>query len=103
MTTLKIEHGIVDFDTWKRAFERDPIGREASGVRRYRVYRPVDDEKYVMIDLDFERESEARAFLEKLEGVWSRAELSPGLERARGAGGKPPRARILDEVESRTY
>ena len=29
--TLKIEHAIVDFDTWKAAFERDPVGRERSG------------------------------------------------------------------------
>ena len=64
MCTLKIEHPIGDFETWKAAFERDPVGRKQSGVRRYRVFRPVDDPKYVMIDLDFEGITEAQAFLE---------------------------------------
>ena len=58
-TTLKIEHAIVNFETWKEAFERDPIGRERSGVRSYRICRPVDDPNYVIIDLDFDGASEA--------------------------------------------
>ena len=102
-TTLKIEHGIVDFETWKAAFERDPVGRQASGVRRYRVFRPTDDPKYVLVDLDFDDDAQARAFLEKLEDVWNRVALSPGLARAPGGAGEKPRARILEEVEARTY
>ncbi|HEX6275244.1 MAG TPA: hypothetical protein VFZ53_19525, partial [Polyangiaceae bacterium] len=85
------------------AFERDPIGRAASGVRRYRVYRPTDDPKYVVIDLDFDGPAEAAAFREKLEGVWRNAELSPGLERAPGASGSGPRARLLEVVEAHAY
>src|SRR5262245_23178022 len=102
-TTVKIEHAIVDFETWKSAFERDPVGRAESGVRRYRVCRPLDDPKYVIIDLDFDGLAEARAFLEKLQLVWSRAELSPGLARSASAGGAKPQARIVDEVEARSY
>jgi hypothetical protein len=105
-TTLKIEHPIVDFETWRRAFDRDPVGREASGVRGYRIFRPTDDPKYVLVDLDFDDPARARAFLEKLEVVWSRADLSPGLDRGPGSpGGALPnaRARILTEVEARTY
>ncbi len=102
-TTLKIEHAIVDFETWKAAFERDPAGREASGVRRYRVFRPTDDPKYIVVDLDFDDRVQARAFLEKLEGVWNRVDLSPGLSRAPGGAGEKPRARILEEVDARTY
>ncbi len=104
-TTLKIEHAIVDFETWRLAFERDPIGRAQSGVRRYRVFRPVDDPHYVMIDLDFDDPAQAHAFVDKLQGVWQRAELSPGLARsgARGAAGASPRARVVEEVEARTY
>jgi hypothetical protein len=105
-STLKIEHPIVDFETWRRAFDRDPVGREASGVRGYRIFRPADDPKYVLVDLDFDGPAEARAFLEKLEVVWSTVELSPGLARApSGPGGAAlnPRARILTEVEARTY
>jgi hypothetical protein len=34
MTTLQIEHGVRDYDAWKQAFDSDPVGREAGGVRR---------------------------------------------------------------------
>jgi len=36
MTILHVEHAISDFETWKRAFDSDPVQREQSGVRRYR-------------------------------------------------------------------
>jgi hypothetical protein len=44
---------------WKAAFDSDPVGREKSGVRRYRVLRPVDDPNYVMIELEFDSSPEA--------------------------------------------
>jgi hypothetical protein len=97
MFTLKIEHAIRDFDSWKAAFERDPIGRAQAGVRRYRVFRPKDDPRYVLIDLDFDRHEQAQAFLEALRAVWSRVDLSPGL--ARGEGAAPPRTAIVEEVD----
>lgn len=100
MWTLKIEHAIGDFETWKAAFERDPAGRKQAGVRRYRVFRPADDPKYVIIDLDFDQPAEAHAFLEKLQQVWRRADLSPGLAREGGATVVPPRTCIAEEVES---
>ena len=102
MRTLQIEHPIRDFDTWKAAFDRDPAGRGPSGVRRYRVYRPTDDPKYVIIDLDFSNLAQAQAFLEKLQQVWRRPELSPGLARDE-ATHVAPRARIVDQVETREY
>ncbi|HEY6560142.1 MAG TPA: hypothetical protein VI072_22815 [Polyangiaceae bacterium] len=102
-TTLKIEHAIIDFETWKAAFERDPIGRQQAGVRRYRIYRPLDDPKYVMLDLDFDSSGEAEAFLRGLQRVWSRVDLSPGLARTTGAGSVTPRARIVQELETHSY
>ena len=102
-TTLKIEHAIVDFEIWKQAFERDPIGRDRSGVRRYRIFRPLDDPRYVIVDLDFDGPAQAQAFLENLRGVWSRAEQSPGLLRAPGPAAAPPLARIVEEFEARAY
>jgi hypothetical protein len=100
MYTLKIEHAIRDFETWKTAFDRDPIGRQQAGVRRYRVCRPADDPRYVIIDLDFEQAAEAQTFLEALKTVWSRADLSPGLAREAPA---IPRTRIVAEVEHFEY
>jgi hypothetical protein len=100
-TTLKIEHAIVSFETWKRAFERDPIGRKQLGVLRYRVCRPLDDPNYVIIDLDFDRPAQAQVFLERLREVWSRVDLSPGLSRT--ANPEPPKARIVEEIETLSY
>jgi hypothetical protein len=102
-TLLRIEHAIVDFETWKQAFERDPVGREQAGVRHYRVFRPVDDPKYVIIDLDFDGPAQATAFLERLERVWSRVDLSPGLARTPGSAAERPQTRIVQEIEARTY
>jgi hypothetical protein len=39
MHIVRIEHAIHDFGSWKAAFERDPAGRQESGVRRYRILR----------------------------------------------------------------
>ena len=102
MHTLKIEHAIGDFETWRAAFERDPARRQQSGVRRYRVFRPVDDPRYVLIDLEFDGPAEAEAFLESMRKVWTRVDLSPALGAA-GAVRASPRARVVEEVDSREY
>jgi hypothetical protein len=95
MTTLRIEHAVRDFGSWKVAFDSDPADRERGGVRRYRVLRPIDDPNYVLIDLDFESASAAAAFLAVLrEQVWR----SP---RAAAVLGGSPQARIVELVESK--
>ena len=63
MTTFRIEHAISDFSTWKAAFDRFTGAWAQAGVRRYRIFRPVDDPVYVMLDLDFDDGSAAEAFL----------------------------------------
>lgn len=42
MITLQIEHEVRDFATWKEAFDSDPLDRSASGVRSFRISRPLD-------------------------------------------------------------
>jgi hypothetical protein len=74
MYILRIEHPIFNFADWKKAFDSDPIGREKSGVRRYQILRPADDEKYVMIDLEFDTMSQAEAVLTALRALWGRVE-----------------------------
>jgi len=96
MIILHIEHPIRDFDTWKKAFESDPAGRERSGVRRYQILRPIEDPNYVIIDLDFESTKAAEAFLVKMREVWQSASAAPAL-----AGG--PQTRIVEVVESNEY
>lgn len=94
MHILRIEHPVPDYDTWKAAFDSDPIGRERSGVRRYRVLRPTDDPNYVMIDLEFDSASEAEAMHDALRELWSRVEGTVMMN---------PRAHVVEEVESKEY
>jgi len=93
MHILKIEHPVPDFDAWKQTFDSDPLGREKSGVRRYRVLRPIDDPNYVMVDLEFDSVGEAEAFGASLRDLWGRVDVI----------GENPRARIVDAVETKEY
>src|SRR4051794_8746618 len=89
MATLHIEHPITDLATWLGAFDQFAEARRGAGVSSQRIYQPVDDENYIVVQLDFDSPEAAGAFKEFLETVvWKSPELSPGL-----AG--VPRARIL--------
>jgi hypothetical protein len=94
MYVLRIEHPVPDFDGWKKAFDSDPVGREKSGVRRYRVLRPIDDRHYVMIDLEFDTAARAEALLAAMRVVWGRVQ---------GQIMTSPQARIVEAVETREY
>lgn len=96
MPIVQIEHAVADFETWKAAFDRDPIRREASGVRRYHIYRPTDDPNFIAVDLELDTQGEAEALKQALEQLWRSAQAAPVL-------GGAPRARIVDVVESLTY
>jgi hypothetical protein len=92
MATLHIEHPISDFQTWLDAFNKFEEARKKAGVRSHWVHRPVDDDKYIYVRLDFDTLEEAagfKAFLERT--VWASAEASPALVGT-------PTARILTEV-----
>jgi len=66
--------------TWQGAFARMADTRRQSGVRGHAVRQPVDDDHYVLVDLDFDTEAEAAAFLEILRArVWSVPDNSPAL------------------------
>lgn len=69
MHTLQVEYPVLDFDTWKAAFDSDPGNRAQSGVRQYRVYRLVDDPEYVVVTLDFDTVAEAAAFHDTIHRV----------------------------------
>ncbi|QCO97689.1 hypothetical protein FCN77_08140 [Arthrobacter sp. 24S4-2] len=91
MYTLQIEHGIKDFAMWKTAFDRDPVNRVASGVLAHRVGRPVDDPRYVVVELDFDSLDQAEALLAKLQQkVWD----SPAAPALNGA----PITRIVESA-----
>lgn len=96
MTTLRIEHPITDYATWKQAFDRFADMRRAAGVRSHAIRRPVDDPQYVIADLDFDSPLEATVFLDTLRTrVWSTPTNSPALAGA-------PVTRILTTEENLT-
>ncbi len=93
MTRLHIEHAITDLQTWVDAFNRFEEARSDAGVTAQRIHQPIEDDRYIMVDLDFDSLEAANKFKEFLEQViWQTPEMSPGLEGA-------PRARLLREVE----
>ncbi len=90
MATLHIEHAISDFETWAQAFRRFGEARRHAGVRAHRINRPVDDDRYVVIQLDFDDVESAESFRRFLQAnVWSNSANSPAL-----AG--EPQTRILE-------
>ncbi len=96
MTSIvRIEHGIQSFDAWKRAFDSDPLGRQNSGVRRYRILRPTGDPNYVMIDLEFDSSSKAQAFHLELNNFFGSAQAQKVMNN--------PRVRVVEAVESMEY
>lgn len=94
MATLRIEHPITDFGTWKAAFDRFAEAREKSGVRGHEILRPVDDAHYVVVDLHFQTVGEAEKFLSFLQtAVWASGQNAPAL-----AG--TPQTRILESADA---
>jgi hypothetical protein len=92
MYSLQIEHPVPNFDAWRKAFDSDPVNRKQSGVRRYRVLRPIDNPNFAIIDLEFDSLNEAESLLAAMREVW------------RGAQGtimNNPQVRIIEILESK--
>jgi hypothetical protein len=70
MYVLNVWHTASDYAEWKKVFDSDPLGREASGVRHYSLERPVGDEHMVVGHLEFDSLAEAEAFASRLEETW---------------------------------
>jgi hypothetical protein len=71
MPYLHIEHGVVDLDTWLKAFDEFEPQRSAAGVTQVRVGHPAGDTHHVVIDLGFQTTSAAEDFHNFLrEMVW---------------------------------
>ena len=72
MILLHIEHTVTDFDGWKASFDTYEAFRQKSGVKRYRVSRPVDNPNFAIIDLEFDSLSEAETLFAGVQQVWQR-------------------------------
>ena len=44
MATLRVELEVRDYGLWRGAFDKDAGRRKRSGMRRYRIFRPVDND-----------------------------------------------------------
>jgi hypothetical protein len=95
MHTLQVEHSVRDYETWKATFDSDPLGREQEGVIAYRVYQPLDDTGYVVIDLDFEDSIDAEGFRVALRELMVGAEAEGLISESR--------VRILKQVDAQRY
>jgi hypothetical protein len=96
MATLMIQHAVTDLDTWQRAFAGFAEARSRAGVRAERLCRPADDERAVVVELDFDSAEAAAAFREFLRTrVWADPDSSPALVGA-------PRAEILVPLKHST-
>lgn len=94
MATLHIEHAITDLQTWLHAFARFEEARQSAGVRGQQIRRPIDDEHYIYVALEFDSVDEAAAFKGFLESkIWTSAQASPALNGT-------PTARVLTDVEA---
>lgn len=92
MITLHIEHAITDLGTWREAYDRFADRRRQAGVRAERISRPLDDDRYVVVDLEFATPEQADGFRQFLETtVWASRTSSPALV-------GPPRTRLLEPI-----
>ncbi len=94
MVILQIGHRIQSFDGWKKAFDNDPVDRKKLGVRRYRIFQPVDDLNYVFIELEFDTIDDAETTLAALRRLWPQVEGKVMFN---------PQTRILKEVHAKEY
>jgi hypothetical protein len=93
LATLHIEHPISDLGTWLGAFNQFADARRDAGVIAQRIHQPVDDDRYIVVQLDFDTVEAAEQFKGFLESVvWQSQDLSPGLMGS-------PTARVLREAQ----
>ena len=97
MTTVHIENTVRDFDAWKAAFDKYARFRAQHGVQSCRVSRGLTEPQRVLIDLDFDDEATAAAFLPRLTQIWN----SP-QSRSELIGHEPPRLYTLISAEATT-
>ncbi|MFD1213456.1 hypothetical protein ACFQ36_15550 [Arthrobacter sp. GCM10027362] len=96
MFSLRIEHAVKDFRMWMHAFDRDVLNRGASGVRSYKISRPLDEKNHAILELDFDTEEAAAEFLLRLQNdLWKTNLMSQAL-----AG--PPSTTIIETVALET-
>ncbi len=96
-STIVIQHPVADFQTWKKMFDSDPLGRAQNGVTGHSIYRTADS-NLVVIHLEFASRQQAEVYLPKLRELWKRVGDKVGFADAGGV-----QAGIFDQVERVAY
>ena len=94
MVILQIEHPVPDFNSWKKAFDSDPLNRKQSGVLRYRIFKALDNPDYVIVELEFENLKDAETMHNSLKKLWNQVEGKIMMD---------PKSRIIEMTESKEY
>jgi hypothetical protein len=70
--TLLIEYRVDDVSEWRRIFDADPLDRRSHGATGHLVQRDAEDERHLMVSINFGTVDQARAFrdLPALRQVW---------------------------------
>lgn len=70
MYVLNFWHTVPDDVAWKKVFDGDVLRREQSGVRRYTLSQPIDDERRIIGELEFDGLDEVYAFVGRMRELW---------------------------------
>jgi hypothetical protein len=92
---ILLEHPVPDYDAWKAAFDSDPLHRKSSGVRAYRILRPLGNPGYVAVDLEFDDTATANGFRDALLRLWQ-------TPRAQSVMGQA-RIQVVEEAEALAF
>jgi ribosomal protein L35AE/L33A len=92
MLILQIEHEVLNFYAWKKAFEADPVNRKKSGVLGYKVFQRADNPNYVLVHLEFDNLKDAEDTLTALRKLWEKIDGKIMIS---------PQTRILNLVEAK--
>jgi len=72
MVILQIEHHVASYETWKKAFDSDPVDRKNAGVKKVKIYRIPEDLNLVVVDVLFDNMEQAKATLGSLQKLWGK-------------------------------
>lgn len=93
MTYVLIRHEVADYDAWKPYFDDDDDRRVEHGQRGYQLFRDSENPNEIVMIGEFDREDDARAFIE--------SEELPEIMAEAGVQGEPE-IRFVDLAEEKT-
>jgi uncharacterized protein (DUF1330 family) len=87
MTTAIVQHGVADYEVWRKIFDEHSVAREAHGGSSVTVFRGAQDANAITVLMEFPSLDAAQAFV-----------TDPSLKEAMGRGGVtgPPQISFLE-------